>query len=82
MTADSESPGTLEHHSVQQLKSLLRTASNRIEMLLNPDAPHHDDDTERRRIQSLDADQRTVMQRDAMKTINAVREEFRRRDSV
>jgi nicotinamide riboside kinase len=80
--SDNESPRTLANHSGQQLKSLLRTASNRLEMLLNPDTPHHDDDDERLRIQGLDAVQRSALQRDAMKTINDVRAEFRRRDSV
>jgi hypothetical protein len=77
--SDSDTRRLFEQHSSQQLTSLLRTASNRLEMLLSPAQIHHDDDAERQRIFAMNAEERTAMRREAMKTINDVRAELRRR---
>lgn len=79
--AESDRSAQLEEHSAQQLTSLLRRASNRLEMLLNPNLPHHEDDAERQRLMALTEAQRVALQREAMNTITAVRAEFRRRSS-
>jgi uncharacterized coiled-coil DUF342 family protein len=72
-------PSALGDLSVQQLNSLLRRASNQVEILAHPDAVHASDEEERQRIKELSEDARASIYREAMKTIVAVREEFRRR---
>jgi hypothetical protein len=69
----------LEHQSSQCLNLLLRTASNRLEMLRSPDQPHHEDDVERQRIRSLTAHDRENLHHESMRIILLVRAEFRRR---
>lgn len=76
---ESPSPASLAKQSAQSLSSLLRVASNRLEMLLSPDLPHHEDDAERRRIRAMGTDERSALQQEALKTVHEVRAEFRRR---
>ena len=58
---------------------MLRIASNRLEMLLSPEDPHHEDDAERLRIKAMSNEERAAVHQQAMKTIQHVRAEFRRR---
>lgn len=67
------------HLSPQALSAMLRASSNRLEMLLRPDEPHHEDDAERQRIQMLGTEERARLHRDSVKIIHEVRAEFRRR---
>jgi hypothetical protein len=76
---ESPSHPSLALESTQQLSSLLRMASNRLEMLLSPDSPHHEDDAERRRIQAMGSQERSALQKESLKTVHDVRAEFRRR---
>ena len=79
LTATNASPHTLGRESSEHLAYLLRTDSNRLEMLLNPDEPHHEDDAERRRIQRLDLESRSELQREVLIRIQEIRAELRRR---
>lgn len=65
--------------SHQQLNSLLRRASNQLEILERPDAPHPSDEEERVRVAALTDDEKMQLRNEAMMTINSVRMEFRRR---
>jgi hypothetical protein len=65
--------------SHQQLNSLLRRASNQLEILERPDATHHSDEEERIRVATLSDDEKRRLRDEAMTTINSVRMEFRRR---
>jgi hypothetical protein len=76
---ESPSSGSLALESTQQLSSLLRKASNRLEMLLSPDSPHDEDDAERQRIQAMGTHERSALQKESLKTVHDVRAEFRRR---
>ncbi len=76
---ESPPPASLSQQSAQSLSSLLRIASNRLEMLLSPDSPHPEDEAERRRIRAMGADERSALQQQALKTVHEVRAEFRRR---
>ena len=79
---DGPLPTSLGRHSPEQLQSLLRSASNCIEMLLNPDAPHHDDDVERLRIRQMNAIERSHLQREALTAVRNIRAEFMRRETA
>jgi hypothetical protein len=65
--------------SHQQLNSLLRRASNQLEILERPDAPHPSDEEERARVATMTDEERDLLRQEAMTTINSVRMEFRRR---
>jgi hypothetical protein len=78
-TPDDPRPTALQDLSVQQLTSLLRRASNQIEMLMYANEPHHSDDDERQRITAMSEVDRAALNREAVKTISDVRAEFRRR---
>jgi hypothetical protein len=77
MESPQRAPLALE--STQSLSSLLRMASNRLEMLLSPDTPHPDDDEERQRIQAMGTHERSTLQKESLKVVHDVRAEFRRR---
>ena len=81
-SSEDDSTDPLQQHSAQQLTSLLRRASNRLEMLLNPGTPHHEDDAERQRVLAMTEPERAFLKREAMKAITDVRAEFRRRLSI
>ena len=80
MTTAPELPAPpLQQQSAPALASMLRLASNRLEMLRSPDSPHHEDDRERRRIQVMSGVERSALHQECMKIIVIVRAELRRR---